>query len=154
MVREFNQKVQAISIEAQAAKVFTTPWHILIVASMIQAEGGRVEDFPGISRVAWNRLKVNRPLQFDSTVFYAMHTYGTHVTAQQEKFKSPYNTYLHTGLPPGPIGNPGLDAIKAALDPVKANYLYFITDTRKKPYITHFTNSLKQLQRWQQEFQG
>ncbi|HEX6932038.1 MAG TPA: endolytic transglycosylase MltG [Streptosporangiaceae bacterium] len=154
MVREFNQKVDSISIESNAAKVFTTPWHVLIVASMIQAEAGSLADMPKISRVAWNRLKLGLPLQFDSTVFYAMNKYGTHVNAQQEKFPSPYNTYQHTGLPPGPIGNPGLDAIKAALHPVKADYLYFITDTRKKPYVTHFTNSLKQLQRWQQEFQG
>ena len=62
-----------------------------------------------------------------------MNKHGTAITLQDEKFKSPYNTYLHTGLPPGPIGNPGLDAIKAALHPVKASYLYFITDTRKKP---------------------
>ena len=154
MVREFNHKVGSINVESESAKVNTTPWHVLIVASMIQAEGGRVQDFPGISRVAWHRLTLSRPLQFDSTVFYAMHTYGTSLTAKQEKFKSPYNTYLHTGLPPTPIGNPGVAAIKAALHPVKTDYLYFITDTRKKPYITHFTNSLKQLQRWQQEFQG
>jgi peptidoglycan lytic transglycosylase G len=121
---------------------------------MVQAEGGRVQDFAGISRVAWNRLKFHKPLQFDSTVFYAMNKHGTAITLKDEKYASPYNTYLHTGLPPGPIGNPGLDAITAALHPVKAHYLYFITDTRKKPYVTHFTNSLKQLQKWQQQFQN
>ena len=83
-----------------------------------------------------------------------MNKHGTAITLQDEKFKSPYNTYLHTGLPPGPIGNPGLDAINAALHPVKASYLYFITDTRKKPYVTHFTNSLAQLQEWQRKFQN
>jgi UPF0755 protein len=154
MVREFNQKVASISIETSAAKVNTTPWHVLIVASMIQAEAGSIADMPKISRVAWNRLQLGRPLQFDSTVFYGLHMYGTHVNAAQERSKTPYNTYLHTGLPPTPIGNPGLDAIKAALHPVKVSYLYFITDTRRKPYVTHFTNSLKQLQRWQKEFQG
>ncbi len=95
------------------------------------------------------------PLQFDSTVFYAMGTYGTYVkTTQQKNFQSPYNTYLHTGLPPGPIGNPGLAAIKAALHPPHGGWLYFITDTRHKPYKTYFTASFSQFQQWQQEFQG
>ncbi len=154
MVQTFNQQIVGLHIQAEAAKVFTTPYHVLVVASMVQAEGGRVQDFPGISRVAWNRFKLGRPLEFDSTVFYAMGTHGTAITLKDEKYQSPYNTYLHTGLPPGPIGNPGLAAITAALHPVKADYLYFITDTRKKPYVTHFTNSFKQFQQWQQEFQN
>ncbi len=154
MVQTFNQRIASLNIQAEAAKVFTTPYHVLIVASMVQAEGGRIQDFPGISRVAWNRLKLGRALQFDSTVFYAMHTHGTAITLKDEKFPSPYNTYLHTGLPPGPIGNPGLDAIKAALHPVKAGYLYFITDTRTKPYVTHFTSSFAQFQQWQQKYQN
>ena len=152
MVQTFNQQVAAIHLVADAKKVFTTPYHALIVASMVQAEGGRIQDFPGISRVAWNRFKLGRRLQFDSTVFYAMHTHGTSITLKDEKFPSPYNTYLHTGLPPGPIGNPGLDAMKAALHPVKKNYLYFITDV--KTGKTYFTATYSQFQKLQRQFQG
>ncbi len=152
MVREFNQKIASINLPAAATHVFTTPWHALIVASLIQAEGGNLQDFPKISRVVWNRLGKQMPLEFDSTIFYAMGKFGTHVNSAQEKFPSPYNTYLHTGLPPGPIGNPGLAAMKAAVHAAKGDYLYFITDTRKKPYLTYFTASLSQLQQWQQEF--
>jgi uncharacterized YceG family protein len=153
MVREFNSKVASISIASAAAKVHTTPWHVLIVASMVQAEGGRIQDFPGIARVAWDRLIVGRALQFDSTVFYAKHVYGTAITLQDEKFPSPYNTYLHTGLPPGPIGNPGLDAIKATLHPSSQHYLYFITDTRTKPpYKTYFTSNYAQFLVLQRKF--
>jgi UPF0755 protein len=156
MVAEFNQKVAGISLATEATKVFTTPWHVLIVASMVQAEGGRLQDFGGIARVAWNRLKANMALQFDSTVFYAMDKHGTAITQQDEKYQSPYNTYLHKGLPPGPIGNPGIKAIEAALHPASGDWLYFITDTRPKqpPYKTYFTNSLTQLQKWQQQFQN
>src|SRR5258708_1856349 len=157
MVREFNAKVASISIAPAAARVFTTPWHILIVASMVQAEAGNVADMPKISRVVWNRLRIGKPLEVDSTVFYAMNKYGTAINQPEPKVQSPYKTYLPTGLPPGPIGNPGLDPLKAALHPIEANkgfYLYFITDTRKKPYKTYFTNSLQQLQQWQQKFQG
>jgi UPF0755 protein len=126
MVAEFNQKVASISLATEATKVFTTPWHVLIVASMVQAEGGRLQDFGGIARVAWNRLKANMALQFDSTVFYAMDKHGTAITQQDEKFPSPYNTYLHKGLPPGQIGNPGLVAITKALHPASGDWLYFI----------------------------
>ena len=154
MVSEFNTQVAKINLIGEAHKVFTTPWHALIVASMVQAEAGQPSDFGKISRVAWNRLGKHMLLEFDSTVFYAMGTYGTAATGAQTKFKSPYNTYLHTGLPPGPIGNPGVAAIQAAVHPTKGGWLYFITDTRKKPYITHFTDSLAKLQEWQREFQN
>jgi len=153
MVHEFDAKVVGINIAAAAQKVHTTPWHVLIVASMVQAEGGRTQDFPGIARVAWDRLIAGKPLQFDSTVFYAMHTRGTAITLQQEKFPSPYNTYLHTGLPPGPIGNPGITAITDTLHPSLQHYLYFITDTRKgPPFRTYFTSSYSQFLKWQHQF--
>src|SRR5262249_49996715 len=77
MVHDFNSKAAQISLPSAAVKVHTTPWHVLIVASMVQAEGGRLKDFPGIARVAWDRLIAGRQLQFDSTVFYAKHTHGT-----------------------------------------------------------------------------
>jgi len=152
MVAEFNQQVNSINLVSAAKKVNTDAWHILIVASMVQAEAGSVSNFGPIARVAWNRLAMNDPLEFDSTVFYALGIYGTAISAQQEKTNSPYNTYKHTGLPPGPIGNPGLAAIQATLHPPHGNWLYFITDTRHKPYKTYFTNSLSQLQAWQAEF--
>jgi len=154
MVSEFNTQIAKINLTGEAKKVFTTPWHALIVASLIQSEAGRPSDFGKISRVTWNRLGKNMKLQYDSTVFYAMGTYGTAANSQQIKFNSPYNTYQHTGLPPGPIGNPGVAAIQAAVHPVKGDILYFITDTRKKPYITHFTASYAVFQQWQHEFQN
>jgi UPF0755 protein len=155
MVQEFNTNVATIHLVSEAAKVFTTPYHALIVASLIQAEGGRLQDFGGISRVVWNRLKFHMKLQFDSTVFYAMGKHGTAITLQDEKYKSPYNTYLNLGLPPGPIGNPGTDAMQAAVHPVKAGYLYFITDTSAKPpYPTYFANTLQKFNELKQKYQG
>lgn len=154
MVTEFKKQVSSINLVGTAHKVFTTPWHALIVASLIQAEAGSPKDFGKISRVVWNRLGTSMPLQFDSTVFYAMGKYGTHVNAQQQSFPSPYNTYQHTGLPPGPIGNPGAAAMQAAVHATKGDWVYFITDTRHKPYKTYFTASLPVLQQWQREFKN
>ncbi len=154
MVKEFNEKVDGINLAGVAQAKSTTPWHALIVASMIQAEAGNPGDFGKISRVAWNRLKDNMPLQFDSTVFYALNIYGTAANAKQQDVKSPYNTYIHTGLPPGPISNPGVGALNAAVHPTKGNWLYFIADTRKKPYKTYFTSSFTQFEQWKHEFEG
>lgn len=154
MVTEFKQKIGAINLVGVAHAKSTTPWHALIVASMIQAEAGSTTDFGKISRVVWNRLRDSMPLEFDSTVFYAMGKYGTAVNASQRNFPSPYNTYLHTGLPPGPIGNPGVAAINASVHAPDGPWLYFITDTRHKPYKTYFTSSLSQLQAWQRQFKN
>jgi UPF0755 protein len=154
MVAEFKTQIAAINLSGKAQHALTTPWHALIVASMIQAEAGSPNDFGKISRVVWNRLANNMPLEFDSTIFYAMGKYGTAVNASQRNFPSPYNTYLHTGLPPGPIGNPGIAAIAAAVHATHGSWLYFITDTRHKPYKTYFTDSLSQLQTWQAEFKN
>jgi UPF0755 protein len=155
MVTEFKRQVAAVNLVGEAHNVFTTPWHALIVGSMIQAEAGSVSDFGKISRVVWNRLKTGMKLQFDSTIFYAMGTYGTYAkTLQQRNFNSPYNTYLHAGLPPGPIGNPGIAAIQAAIHASHGPWLYFIADTNVKPPVTKFTASYSQFQTWQQEFQG
>jgi UPF0755 protein len=152
MVAEFKQQVNGINLVSAAKRVNTDAWHILIVASMVQQEAGSPSNFGPIARVAWNRLQQGIHLDFDSTVFYAMGKYGLYATAQEEKYNSPYNTYEHAGLPPGPIGNPGIAAIKATLYPPHGSWLYFITDTNKKPYHTYFTASYSQFEAWQAEF--
>jgi len=92
----------------------------------VQAEGGRLQDFPKIARVIYNRLATGMPLQLDSTVMFAMNKYGIRATFAQTHFKSPYNTYMNTGLPPGPIGSPGLASIQAAAHPKRSKYLFYV----------------------------
>ncbi len=156
MVSDFNHRITPLNLVTEAAKVNTTPWHVLIMASMVQAESGP-GDFGKVARVAWNRLGQGMALHFDSTVFYGL---GIPVppnaaaTSKQVQKDTPYNTYIHTGLPPGPIGSPSLDAIKAALHPPHGPWLYFITDLRHKPYVSHFTARYSQFQQWQRTFQG
>ena len=88
----------------------------------------------------YNRLNQGMKLQLDSTVFFAMGKFGIQATDQDLRTNSPYNTYLHTGLPPTPIDSPGAAAIKAALHPAHGKFLYFVTvDPKKK--ITKFTAS-------------
>ena len=122
----------------------------LIIASIIQAEGDPV-DFEKISRVIYNRLKIGMPLQMDTTVHYITQTRGSvFLSTKSTLINSPYNTYRKIGLPPGPIGNPGRQAMKAALNPAPGDWLYFIT---VKPGDTRFTKSHDEFLIWKNEYQ-
>lgn len=103
---------------------------VLTLASIVQFESGDPAVMPDIARVFLNRLDQDMPLQSSVTVCYAL--YDKYSSAQDcetnPDVESPYNTYLHNGLPIGPILNPGEDAIKAVLEPADNDYLYFVAD--------------------------
>ena len=101
---------------------------MLILASIIEKEAALDKERPIISSVFHNRLDINMALDSCSTVKYALERPTKIVYLDQLKYPSPYNTYLHRGLPPGPICNPGMASIKAAIYPAKTNYLYFISN--------------------------
>jgi UPF0755 protein len=127
MVSQFKQNAQAIGLPAASARAQETQAAVITVASIIEAEGKRPQDFPKIAGVISNRLNANPKikLQLDTTVLYAMSL--AHKSGFSLNFASPYNTYLHAGLPPGPIDNPGNAAINAALHPLHGNFLFFLT---------------------------
>lgn len=102
------------------------PDKVLVVASLIEREARVPEDRPLISSVIRNRLRRKMPLQIDATVLYALGQHKEVVTFADLKVASPFNTYRRKGLPPGPICNPGLDAVKAALQPAPTEYLYYV----------------------------
>jgi UPF0755 protein len=102
-----------------------TPYDVVIVASMVEREAKFDADRPKIAAVIYNRLKKGMPLQIDATVQYALNKYEP-LLLEDLKVDSPYNTYLHKGLPPTPIASPGKASLLAALNPAKANYLYYL----------------------------
>ena len=146
--------VNRASDEMKEAGFFTskekfTPYQFLIIASLVQAEGN-TEDFPKISQVIRNRLTKGMPLQFDSTVHYVKKSRGSvFLSTQSTLIDSPYNTYRRYGLPPGPINNPGSDALRAATHPTAGNWLYFITVA---PFDTRFTSDINQFNNWKIEY--
>jgi uncharacterized YceG family protein len=153
MVLRFNQEAQSVNLPAVAAKDHISEGDAIIVASLIQAEGRRPQDLPKIARVIYNRLNQHMKLQLDTTVLYARHSQAADVTvAQTQNTKSPYNTYLHAGLPPGPIDSPGDVAIKAALHPSPTTdlWLYFLT-VNPKSGLTKFTDSFTVFQQYEAE---
>jgi UPF0755 protein len=114
---------------------------LVILASLIEREARVPEDRPLISAVIRNRLKEKMLLQIDATVLYALGQHKDRVLFEDLKVDSPYNTYQNPGLPPGPICSPGIEAIKAALRPAKADYLYYVA----RPDGSHiFTNTLSE----------
>jgi UPF0755 protein len=114
--------------KSQAAQRKLNPLQIVTLASMIEREARFQDDRPLVASVIYNRLAAGWPLQIDATVLYALGRWQSSVTKEDRMVQSPYNTYLHTGLPPGPIANPGIKAIDAALQPANTGYFFYLSD--------------------------
>lgn len=120
MVARTTQTLDDLQIPAQQRLA------VLTEASIVQAEAGSTADMPKIARVIDNRLAKGMLLQLDTTVNYANGKTDLTTSDQDRANPSPYNTYLHPGLPPGPISNPGEDALRAVLAPAQGDWLYFV----------------------------
>lgn len=157
MVSEAKQKYTAYGFAAKAKGFnLTSPLQLVTVASLVQAEGKTHDDFRKMAEVVYNRLKptnteTNQLLQFDSTFNYLKGTSNIHISASEiNSNRDPYNTYTHKGLPPGPIGNPGDDAIKAALDPTDDGWLYFVATDGQN--VTEFAKTNAEFERLRDKF--
>ena len=121
----FQQNFGASEVAA-ARRQHVTPYGLLIVASMVQREAGTTSDGPKIAAVIYNRLRIGMPLGIDAVIRYALGDKSSDLTESDLHINSPYNDRTHTGLPPTPIGNPGLAAIEAAAHPASEPYLYYV----------------------------
>ena len=136
MVRKFRDAIKQVPpvdppfvFHARSAWLFST----VTLASLVERETPKPEERPVVAGVYVNRLKKRMLLQCDPTVIYALELndrYKGALTLKDLRFDSPYNTYLHAGLPPGPIGNPGEASLRAAFDPAPTNFLYFVANTQ------------------------
>ncbi|WP_377268245.1 endolytic transglycosylase MltG [Peterkaempfera sp. SMS 1(5)a] len=124
-------------------------YQVLVIASLVQAEAQSPADFGRVARVITNRLARGMPLQLDSALNYGLGRTTLDTSHQDITVENPYNTYLHPGLPPTPVDNPGHAAIRAALHPTPGGWLYFVT---VKPGDTRFTDSYSVQQRNVAEF--
>ena len=104
-------------------------FELIIMASLVEKEAKFAQDRPIIANVFFKRLEEGMMLQSDATIQYALDEHKEEFSIEDTKHDSPYNTYQHAGLTPGPIGNPGLDAINAVLHPADTPYLYFVADS-------------------------
>jgi UPF0755 protein len=129
-LQEFEKRVPKIEKE-RGKRSFM---EILTLASLVEKEVANPDDRKTVAGIFMRRLKEGMLLQSDATVNYVTRSGRTRSTADDLKVDSPYNTYLYKGLPPGPVSNPGDDAIDAALHPAETPYRYFLTDEQGKTY--------------------
>jgi UPF0755 protein len=122
MVDAFDTNAAEANLTAGAAHLALTPYQVVIVASMVEREAKRPQDRGPIASVIYNRLKDGMTLGIDATLLYGLHTTNYNVNPETP---NPYNTRLHTGLPPTPISNPGLASLEAAANPPATSYLYY-----------------------------
>ena len=129
------------------------PEDIVIIASLVEAEARLPEDFGKVARVVYNRLEAGMPLQFDSTVNYALKADKKIVTYEDLGKDSPYNTYQNVGLPPAPINSPGEAAMLAAVNPTEGDWLYFVT-TDPEAGVTKFTGDYDEFLKFKDELKS
>jgi UPF0755 protein len=141
MLETFKKRLTNHNILDQIQRSKLSLHEVITLASLIEKETGQTEERKHISSVFHNRLKKNMRLQTDPTVIYAIKNFDGNIRKKDLSINSPYNTYRHKGLPPGPIASPGLQSIIAALNPIKTNHLYFVS---RKDGSHHFSPNLKE----------
>lgn len=134
MVGQFNKAYASLQEISRFSR-----HEIVTLASVIEKEAVSADEKPLISSVFHNRLRIGMPLQSDPTAVYGVRAFSGKVSKEDIRRQSPYNTYLNKGLPPGPIGNPGIDAVTAAINPAETDFLYFVA---RQDGTHHFSRNL------------
>jgi UPF0755 protein len=140
----FSASLRAQISKSTANRPAETVEKIVILASMVDREANTSTDRGNVCSVYYNRLQRNMPLGVDATLLYALGRLTPEPTFAELSLDSPYNTRKHTGLPPGPISNPGKAALLACINPPKTSFLYYFTDRAGK---THFETNQQDFER-------
>ncbi len=136
MVQQFRKAAEPL-IKQQHRAMDLALHQIVTLASIIEKETGLDAERPLVSAVFHNRLRIKMPLQSDPTVIYGLEEFDGNLRRKHLRLASPYNTYVIGGLPPGPICNPGLASIKAALEPADVSFLYFVSKNDGSHAFSH-----------------
>lgn len=155
MVDRFDAAAASVDLDTRARALGRTPYQLVTIASLVQAEVANPADQAKVSRVLYNRLQAGMRLQLDSTVHYVTGRKGSvFTTAAERAVQSPYNTYRVAGLPPTPIDSPDEASLQAAADPAPGPWLYYVTvdlDTGETLFATTAAEqqaNTKKLQAW------
>ncbi len=148
MLSNFDRKM-TMSMREDIASQGKTIYEILTMASIIEKEVRSDKDMRIVSGIFWGRIKSGQAMESCATLAYILGVNKAQYTFEDTRIESPYNTYINRGLPPGPISNPGLNAIMASIYPEKTEYNYFLTDSTSgetifsKTYQEHLVNKNK-----------
>lgn len=137
MAQDFDQRLTK-KLRDRAEEMHLSIYDLVTLASLVEKEARYDEDRPIIAQVFFKRLRIGMPLQSDTTLQYLLDAPKEDVSIADTKIDSPYNTYQHDGLPPGPIASPGMAAIEAVLYPADTDYLYFVADRQGH---NHYSNT-------------
>lgn len=140
MLDSFDNKLSS-ELRADILSQEKTIFDIVTMASLIEKEVRTIEDKKMVSGILWNRLKIGMPLQVDSTITYITGRNSTEILKEELELDSLYNTYKYKGLPLGPICNPGIDSIDAAIHPTDNDYLFYLSTPEGE---TIFNKTLKE----------
>ncbi|MDE2172881.1 MAG: endolytic transglycosylase MltG, partial [Patescibacteria group bacterium] len=125
LTRTFEEQTKPLLLDIQASG--RTPADVITMASIVEKEAASSTDRRIIAGILWKRLDMGMPLQVDAPFFYLYGKTSAELTLGDLQSDTPYNTYKYTGLPPTPIDNPGYEAIEDTVNPVKSDYLYFLS---------------------------
>ncbi|NQV93367.1 endolytic transglycosylase MltG [Candidatus Kaiserbacteria bacterium] len=139
----FDIRIEEISTEVKdfTQKMNRSLEEVITMASIIELEASEFETKRNVSGVLWNRMEIGMALQVDASFAHLLNKGTSQLSLEDLEIDSPYNTYKHKGLPPGPISNPGLDSILAAVTPIEHNYFYYLAD---KSGVTHFSKTFNE----------
>lgn len=144
-----NFRVRTAKIQNEILAFGKPLEEVVIMASLLEKEAAKTQDRRMIAGVLWERIRRGMPLQVDAAFRYVNGKHSFTLTREDLAEDHPYNTYTRKGLPAGPIGNPGLDAILAAVTPIKTNYLYFLSDLDGN---FHFSTTYAQHLRYKNQY--
>jgi UPF0755 protein len=152
MLREnFDQQILDEDVVAAIEESGKTLEELLVMASILEKEASRMQDRRTIAGILWERIDRGMPLQVDAVFPYIIGKNTFELTLEDLKVDSPYNTYANKGLPPGPIGNPGLNSILAAATPIASEYLFFLSDYSGD---FHFSRTYEQHLNYKRQYLG
>ncbi len=155
MVRQFQKRFNAASRNSSVSQQLTS-YERLILASLVEKETSREGERPLVASVFLNRLRIHMKLDCDPTIIYSLMRQGRwdgNIRKSDITMEDPYNTYVHGGLPPGPIANPGAAALYAVFHPEKSNYLYFVSrNDGTHVFASHYSQHLENVRRYQVQY--
>ncbi len=155
--QEYGRKVP-FELREAIHRAGRTEEEVMTLASIVQREAKKPADMKIVAGILWQRIKLSMPLQVDATLQYVRgydeveNTWWPQARPEDKTLPSPYNTYANAGLPPGPISNPGLDAIMAAIYPTETEYLYYLSSTEDQTiyYAETYDGHLKNIEQYLQ----
>ena len=126
LLEQYLLETQTLDIAGAKERLNLTEYELVTVASLIEREAASAKERPLVASVIYNRLRDDMPLQIDASIHYALDKPKEELSLADLRIDSPYNTYEHTGLPPGPICSPSRQSLEAAIEPAETDYLYYV----------------------------